>query len=303
MSYEADALLDRRRLKRRLRVWQGVALLVAVGAVLAYLQAQGTLLRGERIVRIHVEGVIVRDEARSRTLTRLAEDDDVRGVIVHIDSPGGSVVGGEDLYNGLRAIAEAKPVATVMGTVATSAAYMTAIATDRVFAREGSITGSIGVILQTANVSELLERIGVEPVTIKSSALKGVPSPVEPLTPAGRAATEQVVRDLYDFFVGLVIERRPLDADAVRRLADGRVFSGRQAVENNLIDAIGGEASAIDWMVRTRDLPSGLPVETVQTNPDKDGLLEQISGLAGKSLFSNALTLDGLVSLWQPSPR
>jgi len=303
MSYDTDALLDRRRLKRRLRVWQAVTLLVVIGAVLAYLQAQGALLRGERIVRIHVEGVIVRDDARSRTLARLAEDDDVRGVIVHIDSPGGSVVGGEDLYNGLRAVAQAKPVATVMGTVATSAAYMTAIATDRVFAREGTITGSIGVILQTANVSELLERIGVEPITIKSSPLKGVPSPVEPLTPEGLAATEQVVLDLYDFFVDLVIDRRPIDAQAVRRLADGRVFSGRQAVENNLIDAIGDEAAAINWMVRERDLPDGLPVETVRTSPDKDSFLEKITGLAGKSLFSNALTLDGLVSLWQPSAR
>ncbi len=303
MSYETDALLDRRRLKRRLRVWQAVTLLVVVGAVLAYLQAQGTLLGGERIVRIHIEGVIVRDDARGRILTRLAEDDDVRGVIVHIDSPGGSVVGGEDLYNGLRNIAQAKPVATVMGTVATSAAYMTAIATDQVFAREGTITGSIGVILQTANVSTLLDRIGVEPITIKSSELKGVPSPVEPLTPEGRAVTEQVVLDLYDFFVDLVIDRRPIDTEAVRRLADGRVFSGRQAVENNLIDAIGDETAAIAWMVRNREVPAGLPVESVRTNADRDSFLEKVTGLTGKSLFSNALTLDGLVSLWQPSPR
>ncbi len=303
MSYDPDALLDRRRLKRRLRIWQAVTLVVVVVAALVYLQSEDALLRGERIARVHIDGVIVRDEARSRALARLAEDENVRAVIVHIDSPGGSVVGGEDLYNGLRAISQAKPIAAVMGTVATSAAYMTAIATDRMFAREGSITGSIGVILQSANVSELLGKVGVEPVTIKSSELKGVPSPVEPLTPEGRAATEAVVLDLYEFFVGLVEDRRPIDVDAVRRLADGRVFSGRQAVENGLIDAIGDEASAIDWMVRERDLPAGLPVETVRTSPDTEGLLEQLAGLAGKSLFSNALTLDGLVSLWQPSPR
>lgn len=303
MSYDPDALLDRRRLKRRLRIWQAVTLVVVVVAALVYLQSEDALLRGERIARVHIDGVIVRDEARSRALARLAEDENVRAVIVHIDSPGGSVVGGEDLYNGLRAISQAKPIAAVMGTVATSAAYMTAIATDRMFAREGSITGSIGVILQSANVSELLGKVGVEPVTIKSSELKGVPSPVEPLTPVGRAATEAVVLDLYEFFVGLVEDRRPIDVDAVRRLADGRVFSGRQAVENGLIDAIGDEASAIDWMVRERDLPAGLQVETVRTSPDAEGLLEQLAGLAGKSLFSNALTLDGLVSLWQPSPR
>jgi protease-4 len=303
MSYDLDALLDRRQLKRRLRIWQAVTLVVVVVAALVYLQSEDALLRGERIARVHIDGVIVRDEARTRALARLAEDENVRAVIVHLDSPGGSGVGGEDLYNGLRAISEAKPVAAVMGTVATSAAYMTAIATDRVFAREGSITGSIGVILQSANVSELLGKVGVEPVTIKSSELKGVPSPVEPLTPVGRAATEAVVLDLYEFFVGLVEDRRPIEVDAVHRLADGRVFSGRQAVENGLIDAIGDEASAIDWMVRERDLPAGLPVETERTSQDAEGLLEQLARLAGKSLFSNALTLDGLVSLWQPSPR
>ena len=301
MSYDPDALLDRRRLKRRLRIWQAVTVLVVVGAALLFLEGRGALLQGDRVARIHIDGVIVSDEARSRTLARLADDDGIRAVIVHIDSPGGSVVGGEDLYNGLRAIAETKPVASVMGTVATSAAYMTAIATDRIFAREGSITGSIGVILQSANVTELLDKVGVEPVTIKSSELKGVPSPVEPLTPEGRAVTESVVLDLYDFFVDLVKKRRPIDVEAVRRLADGRVFSGRQAVENGLIDAIGDEANAIDWMVRERDLPAGLPIETVRTSRDENTLLDKITELSGKSLFSNALTLDGLISLWQPS--
>ncbi len=303
MSYDPDALLDRRRLKRRLHVWQAITLLVVVGAVLVLLQGRNALLHGEYIARVQIEGLIVRDDARNRTLARLAEDADVRAVIVHIDSPGGSVVGGEDLYRGLRSISEAKPVVAVMGTVATSAAYMAALAADRIFAREGSITGSIGIILQSANVLELLGKVGVEPVTIKSSELKGIPSPVEPLTPVGRAATEAVVLNLYDFFVDLVIERRPIEGADLRALADGRVFSGRQGVENRLIDAIGDEATAIDWMLLARNLPAELSVKTVRTSTDKEGLLEQLIGLAGKSLFSNALTLDGLVSLWQPSPR
>ena len=227
----------------------------------------------------------------------------MRGVIVHIDSPGGSVVGGEDLYNGLRDIADKKPVTAVMGTVATSAAYMAGIAADRVWAREGSVTGSIGVILQSANITGLLDRIGVEPVTIKSSELKGTPSPLEPLTKAARAASQEVVLDLYEFFVGIVIERRPLDAATVRVLADGRVYSGRQAVANGLIDAIGGEDDAVSWMVTAQNVPEGLPVVTVKDREDAESVLERIVGLSGKSLFSNALTLDGLVSLWQPVAR
>lgn len=303
MSYDPDALLDRRRLKRRLRIWQGVTLFVALAAVLVFLQSEGELFREDRIARVYVEGIIVRDDARSQVLARLAADKSVRGVIVHIDSPGGSVVGGEDLYNGLRDIADKKPVTAVMGTVATSAAYMAGIAADRVWAREGSVTGSIGVILQSANITGLLDRIGVEPVTIKSSELKGTPSPLEPLTKAARAASQEVVLDLYEFFVGIVIERRPLDAATVRVLADGRVYSGRQAVANGLIDAIGGEDDAVSWMVTAQNVPEGLPVVTVKDREDAESVLERIVGLSGKSLFSNALTLDGLVSLWQPAAR
>ncbi len=303
MSYDPDALLDRRRLKRRLRIWQGVAILAVVAVVLVALQASGNLFLGDRVVQVNVEGLIVRDDARAQTLTDLANDDSVRGVIVHIDSPGGTVVGGEDLFNGLRKIAEQKPVAAVMGTVATSAAYMTGIAADRIFVREGTVTGSIGVILQSANITELLDRVGIEAVTIKSSELKGVPSPVEPLTDEARAATRDVVLDLYDFFVELVAERRDLDAADIRRLADGRVFTGRQAVENGLADAIGDEYAAMAWMVDDQGLPPGLPVETVSEREEDKSLLERLLGLSGKSLFSNGLTLDGLVSLWQPAAR
>jgi protease-4 len=212
-------------------------------------------------------------------------------------------VGGEDLYNSLRDIAAQKPVAAVMGTVATSAAYMSGIAADRVWAREGTVTGSIGVILQSANVTELLNRIGVEPVTIKSSELKGTPSPLEPLTEAAREATQNVVRDLYGFFVDIVIARRPLEADKVRQLADGRVFSGRQAVANGLIDEIGVEKDAVLWLTSEHDIPAGLPIQTVSERDDDKSLLERLVRLSGKSLFSNALTLDGLVSLWQPAAR
>ena len=303
MSYDPDALLDRRRLKRRLRIWQGVTLFVVLAGVLTLLQSHGELFRGDRIARLHIEGIIVRDDARSQALAELARDDSIRAVIVHIDSPGGSVVGGEDLYNSLRDIAAQKPVAAVMGTVATSAAYMSGIAADRVWAREGTVTGSIGVILQSANVTELLNRIGVEPVTIKSSELKGTPSPLEPLTEAAREATQNVVRDLYGFFVDIVIARRPLEADKVRQLADGRVFSGRQAVANGLIDEIGVEKDAVLWLTSEHDIPAGLPIQTVSERDDDKSLLERLVGLSGKSLFSNALTLDGLVSLWQPAAR
>ena len=207
-------------------------------------------------------------------------------------------VGSTTVYTaGLRSLRWAT-VGFVVGLVA----MILTLSTSYWFAFGGFLVMLVAALVFERSARSL-GKVGVEPVTIKSSELKGVPSPVEPLTPVGRAATEAVVLDLYEFFVGLVEDRRPIEVDAVHRLADGRVFSGRQAVENGLIDAIGDEASAIDWMVRERDLPAGLPVETERTSQDAEGLLEQLARLAGKSLFSNALTLDGLVSLWQPSPR
>jgi len=303
MSYDPDALLDRRRLKRRLRIWQGVTILAVVAGVLVFLQSTGNLVRGDYIARIYVDNIILRDDARSDVLEDLAADDNVRGVIIHIDSPGGSVVGGEDLYKNILDIGDNKPVVAVMGTVATSAAYMASIAASHVLAREGTVTGSIGVIMQTANINRLLDDIGVEPVTIKSSELKATPSPFEPLTEEAREASRAVVLDMYEFFVDLVIARRPIPETAVRALADGRVFSGRQAVENGLIDGIGNESDALDWMQAERDVPRRLPVKTVRDHREDESLLEELTGLSGKSLFSNALTLDGLVSLWQPAAR
>ena len=254
-------------------------------------------------MRFHVAGLIVEDAERDAALRALAGQDHVRALVVHIDSPGGTVVGGEDLYNALREVGTKKPVVAVMGTLATSAAYMTAVASDRVFAREGTITGSIGVILQTANIVGLLDKIGIEPQTIKSGPLKAIPSPVEPLTDEGRAVTRSLVLDMYDFFVDLVAERRNLPRDALLPLADGRIYTGRQAVKNGLIDAIGDERSALAWLTESREIPAGLPVQTLTVRHDTDAFAELFEGIAGKSLFSNALLLDGLISVWQPSGR
>jgi protease-4 len=303
MSLDPDVLVDRRRLKRRLRLWQIAALVFAVAAAAILLAQLGDVIERDRVARFHVTGLIVQDADRDAALRELAQQRHVRALIVHIDSPGGTVVGGEDLFNALRGVAEHKPVVAVMGTVATSAAYMTAIGSDRIFAREGTITGSIGVILQSANIVGMLEKLGIQPETIKSGPLKAVPSPVEPLTEEGREATRSLVLDMYDFFVDLVAERRPLSREALLPLADGRIFTGRQAVENGLIDAIGDERSAYDWLVGERQIPRGLPVETVTVRRDVGALTELLEGVAGKSLFSNALLLDGLISLWQPSGR
>ncbi len=300
MSLEPDRLLDRQRLTRHLTLWR-VAAVFALVALLATLSGDGDKIRkGNSIARLTVEGVIVEDLDREAALAGLADDPDTVALIVHINSPGGSVVGGESLYHAIRSVAERLPVAVVMGEVAASAGYMVAIAGDRIFARQGSITGSIGVIWQTADITGLLTKLGITTEAIKSGPLKAVPSPLEPVTPEVREATQTLVLDIYDLFVDMVSDRRHLSRSQVERLADGRVFTGRQALKVHLVDEIGGEDAARKWFTDMHDVDSSLPVRELEIE-DRDKLWRSlVSIMAEKTFFPERVTLDGLISLWHP---
>ena len=303
MSLAPDVLVDRRRLKRQLTAWRILAILLGLAVVIVGVGRFSGVFEQQRIARLTVDGLILTDETRNRLLDLIAEDEKIAALVVHVNSPGGSVVGGEDLYNGLRRVGSQKPVAVVMGTVATSAGYMTAIAGDRIFARESTLTGSIGVLLQTTDVTQLLEKLGVSAEAIKSSPLKAQPSPLEPLTDAARAATRELVADMYTFFVDLVADRRALQREAALRLADGRVFTGRQAVGNGLIDEIGDEQAARNWLEAAHGIGRNVPIEDVDSDEANFLLTDFATSLIEKSLISKALSLDGLISVWHPDPR
>lgn len=312
MSLDADVLVDRRRMRRKLAFWRVVAfvlLVLAAAGVLYAVGAFGTMGRaGTHIARIEVTGVILEDRKVAEMLRQIAESDRVKGVIVAVDSPGGSTTGGEALYVGLRRIAERKPVVATVGTLAASAGYMTAIAADHIVAGRTSITGSIGVYFQYGNVARLLQSLGIEVNTVKSAPLKAEPSPFSAEeVPGAREMIARLVDDTYQWFVDIVAERRGLDRAEALRLADGSIYSGRQAIALKLIDEIGGEPEAIDWMETARGVPADLPVETWRPRSD-DGLLDlggsavsalsRILGLAPTDLALPAL--DGLVSVWHP---
>jgi len=303
VSLDADVRVDRRRLKRRLTFWRLVAVIAVVVAALFALNRNQPVFESAHIARLSVDGIILDDPDRNELLQQVKDDPAIKAVIVRIDSPGGTVVGGENLYRHLRAIAAVKPVVVTMGELATSAAYMIAIAGDHIFAREGSITGSIGVILQTTDVTGLLGKLGITTEALKSAPLKAVPSPLEPLTPEAREATMDVIRDVFDMFKGLVAERRAMTAEQVDKLADGRVYTGRQALKNGLIDAIGGESEAIQWLGTAYGINTKLPVRDLATDEETRLWRDIVGSWAGKTLFSERLTLDGLISLWHPDLR
>jgi protease-4 len=300
MMESSDLWIDRRRLKRRLTAWRIVAIVAAATAVLAVLGHDGTIIARPYVARLSIEGVILDDQRRSEALRAVADDDRVKALIVRIDSPGGTVVGGEALYTHLRAVAARKPVVAVMGEIATSAAYMAALGSDHVIAREGTLTGSIGVVLQTAEITGLMEKIGIKPETVKSGPLKAQPNPFEPLSPEARQAVENVIRDTYDMFVGLVRDRRALPHETVVALADGRIYTGRQAVVSGMVDALGGEPEARTWLSSVKGVDPDLDVREVRIADGEGRLRDLVSSITQKVFFSETLRLDGLISLWQP---
>ncbi len=303
MALEADRYFDRRRLKRRLGLWRMIAVVAVVAVAIIAFGRFGDFGRGNSVATLDVTSVIFDDTSRSDALRKLAANANVRALIVRINSPGGTVVGGEALYFGLRAVAKEKPVVAVMGEVATSAGYMTAIGADYIVGRRSTITGSIGVLMQTTEITGLLSKLGIKAETIKSAPLKAQPNPLEPMSPAARAAAENIISDIYGMFVDLVTERRNMARATVLKIADGRVYTGRQALGNGLIDAIGDIDTARQWLAERRDIAKSLPLRPMKVKRDRDTLLERFGDLFGKTTFSERLRLDGVISLWHPAFR
>jgi protease-4 len=297
------------RLRRSRSIWRVLfflALAVAVAAIAGRFALENGAV-GDRIARIVVDGTIFTDAGRLRTLKDVGEDPLVRAVVVVINSPGGTTAGGEELYESLSALRAEKPVVAVINELGASAAYMAAIGTDRIFARRLSIVGSIGVLYQHVDAGKLLATIGVNLDKVQTGPLKSEPDFDEPLTGAPRQSLQALVDDSFAWFVDVVAERRALPRPEVLTLADGRIVTGRQAVELRLIDAIGGEAEAIAWLESERQIAADLPVVTYFPLPEAGwfNLPEWLTGTAREALGlhrSGPIALDGLVSLWQAGP-
>ena len=310
MITEAELIVDRRRLRRGITFWRIAAILLALAAILAVLwSTTGFGKYQNHIARLRVTGLITGDQPTLDLLEKIRASDRVQALIVRIDSPGGTTAGSEAIYESLRNIAKNKPVVAVMDTAAASGGYITAIAADHIVARGNTITGSIGVIFSFPELSKLLDTLGVKMEEIKSGELKAEPSPYKPMSEKARAVTAEMVQDSFAWFTGLVAERRKLPLDQVKILADGRVYTGRQAVANKLVDEIGGEDRAIAWLESEKKVAKATPVVdwALGTNLDPTGLGFSIGsgvlhalGLESLAQKAAATKLDGLLVLWHP---
>lgn len=205
------------------------------------------LSSGDRIAVIRVEGVIMDSQVTVGDLKRFSENPSVKAIVLRIDSPGGGVVPSQEIYDAVRQVRSktSKTVIASMGNVAASGGYYIAAATDRIVANPGTLTGSIGVIMETANVEGLLQKIGVEGVVIKSGKFKDVGSPLRKMSEEERGLLQAVMDDVHKQFIEAVAEGRAMELAEAQTLADGRIFTGRQAKEAKLVDELGNLDDAI----------------------------------------------------------
>ena len=319
MSLDADSIVDRRRMRRKLTFWRVSAILIAIVAVAAAgfaLAPTRWVAPGNYIARVKIQGLIRNNQERVEALDRLARSR-ARAVIVHVDQPGGTTAGSEQLYDSLRALQAKKPMVVVVDGLAASGAYIAAISADHIVAQDTSLVGSIGVLFQYPNFSELLKTIGVQVESIKSTPLKAAPNGFEPTSPEARAAIEAIVLDSYAWFKGLVKQRRKMDDAQLAAVDDGRVFTGRQGVGLKLVDELGNEKTALAWLAKEKRVPASTPVRDYSLQPRFSELsflhvaawTFQAVGLSAIAQRIEAwdavqtierLNLDGLLALWHP---
>ncbi|MBN9583985.1 MAG: S49 family peptidase [Afipia sp. 62-7] len=323
MSLDSDVIVDRRRIRRKLTFWRVIAALCIIAAVVAvavFVSPAGRNAIGSSnaIARVKIDGLIRSDQTRVEALERLGKSS-ASAVIVHINSPGGTTAGSEQLYDALTRLKAQKPLVVVVEGLAASGGYIAALASDQIIAQQTSLVGSIGVLFQIPNVSELLKTVGVKVEEVKSSPLKAAPNGYEPTSPEARAALDALVKDSYAWFRGLVKDRRNMDDATLQTVADGRVFTGRQAVGLKLIDQLGDEKTAVAWLVAQKKIGADTPVKDFRLTPrfgdmtflraaasvalDTVGLgaISRQLEATGAVQAVDRLGLDGMLALWQPS--
>lgn len=306
MALSPDVLSDRLRLKKESKRWRLLALVfLFAGLLIASVENKNNSFSTQstnHIARVTITDVIVDDSKRDAMLQEIANDPHVKAVLLRMDSPGGTTVGGEELYRQIDAINSEKPVIVIMRTLCTSACYMASLGAEHVLARSTSLTASIGVLLDSFEVTELAKKLGIETVSVKSGALKAAPSPTEKFLPEQRAYIQSVINDSFAEFVALVKKKRHLSDETLALVKDGRVVTGGQAYRLKLIDGLGGEREALEWLETEKKLDAKLPVFDWEPEEDVDDWISSLKQSAGNIIFG-ALhqRLDGLKSIWQPT--
>lgn len=314
MSLPSDNYTALLHLRDQARKWKNIAFVTIIAALLIItkisLSSPDAANDGEAlnqsssdyIASINVEGIIFSDNYRSKIIKKISEQKNIKAVIVNINSPGGGIVGSENLYNEIRKLSKAKPTVIVMDEVAASGGYMASLASDHIIARHGTLTGSIGVILQSAEITEMASKLGVKLQNYKSSHLKATPSPFEKSDAIVDQAINESIADSYKFFKDLVIERRKnkISAANLEKVLDGRIFTGNQALSYGLIDEIGGQDEALAYLQKQFKVSKDLEIKEVSVKKNDNKLIDKIlnSSSSVKEFLSSNFASKKLMAIW-----
>ncbi len=280
----------KKTIRNLLAVLGGLFLLFIVISVLVavYTNKDGFAL-GDKVGVVKIEGVILDSLETNRQIQEFSDREDIKAVVIRINSPGGAVAPSQEIFAEVKRLAKHKPVVASMGSLAASGGYYIAIGSDKIYANPGTITGSIGVIVEFMNLEELLAKIGLKGNTIKSGKFKDTGSPHREMTAEERALMQSLVDDVYGQFVMAVSEERAIAVNKVRSLADGRIYSGAQARKNGLVDELGGLEDAINKAAEMGEIEGAPPV--VFAKKRKEGLLQYLLGDKLDSALSSIGTL------------
>ena len=250
------------------------------------------------IAKLSIDSIIMNNPELIKKLELLKNDKNLRAVLVNVNSPGGTVVGSKEIYDNLKKISEKIPVAISMKEVAASGGYMVALAGNKIFCYEGTITGSIGVIMQSVNIEKLLESLGIEPIIFKSGELKAKPNLIEKLSTSDKDVIQKIIESIHESFLTMVKNNRKISAENLKIISDGRIFTGIEAKKINLVDEIGSEKDALDWLKAETKMEKDIDVIKIESETNFSNILDILSL---KSIFKKKLSIsNGLFAIWAP---
>ena len=251
------------------------------------------------IATISIEGIINDPVDTLNDLENINKSPNAKALLVSINSPGGTFVSSKELYDKINEISKKIPVVTYMREMATSGGYLVSLASQKIFSNIGTITGSVGVILQTAEITELLKKIGINPIVIKSGDLKATPNPLEGVSEKDSEYLNNIIKSMQLEFINILSENRDIDNETLRIISDGRIFTGKQAKELNLIDFIGSKNDAINWLKEKANVPLDIDIIDYSKETQYEKLINMKLFNENFNFLKNNIH-NGFLSIWDP---
>lgn len=289
-------VMDRAR-----RRWRFIAVLAIIFIVIFALpETPSKVKTGPYIARVNLEGFISSDREQLANLYELGNEGSVQALMVYIDSPGGTMVGGLDVYQALHRISQSKPVVCVMGTAAASAGYMVSLGCSHVVASPATLTGSIGVFMPLVDATSLAEKLGVKSASIASGSLKMATSPLEKQTVQSQVYLQDMVDDLQKTFMSYVVKHRPINDEIKKIISDGRALTGRKAYELKLVDALGDLVTAKKWLENEHPITKDSPVRDVSLVREKNFFEKAFASWSFVENFSTEFKEHAILAIAKP---